>query len=247
MSKDMLQDVSEGLKHLKLPNIRLHLEDHLRLSESKSQSHLEFLYGLIKDEITGRERSNLDRRMKQAHFPVIKRFDNFDFTFQPSISVSRINNVRECRFIENAENIVFAGQTGVGKSHLALALGVEAIERGYKIFYTTVADLLDEMKLASTIGQLSKLQQKLLKFDALIIDELGYVQIDRLQGNFLFHLISKAYERTSIILTTNKDFSGWTEIFEDKIQVSAMLDRLLHHVNIFVITGESYRIKGPKR
>lgn len=246
MSKDMLQEVIEGLKRLKLSTLRRTLEDQLRLGESKSMSHLEFLNGLIKHEIAGRERSNLERRMKQAHFPVIKRFEDFDFAFQPSIPVSRINNIRECRFIENAENIVFAGQTGVGKTHLAIALGVEAVERGYKIYYTTVADLLDEMKLAFATGHLIKLQQKLLKFDGLVIDELGYVHVDRAQGNFLFQLISKAYERTTIILTTNKEFSGWSEIFEDKIQVAAMLDRLLHHVNIFVITGESYRIKGPK-
>lgn len=246
MSKSTLVEVIEGLKTLKLPTIRQNLSDHLRLGESKSLSHLEFLNGLIKAEAAGRDASRLARRMKHARFPVIKRFEDFDFSFQPSISLSRIASVRECRFIENAENIVFAGQTGVGKTHLAIALGVESVERGYSMYYTTIADLLEEMKLASLSGQLARLQQKILKCDGLVLDEIGYVQIDRQQGNFLFQLVSKAYERTSLIITTNKDFTGWSEIFEEKSQVPALLDRILHHANIFAITGESYRIKGPK-
>ena len=185
--------------------------------------------------------------MKAAKFPVIKRLEEFDYSFQPSLSQSRMASLRDCRWLEDATNLVFAGPAGVGKSHCAIGLGVEAIERGYKVYFTTVADLLDTMSLASAAGQLLKLQQKLLRFDGLILDELGYVKISRAQGNFLFRLISKAYEHTSIIITTNKDFSAWAEIFEDQVQVSAMLDRLLHHCVIFSISGESYRIKGPHR
>jgi DNA replication protein DnaC len=233
MSINSYSEVIEGLKRLKLSTIRHHLDDYLRLAETRSMSHLEFLTGLVKEELQGREESNYRRRLRAARFPMIKRLEEFDFTFQPSISENRVNSLRECRWIENAENVVFAGQAGVGKTHLSIGLGVEAIERGYKVYFSTVADLLDKMALAATTNQLFSLQKKLLKFDGLILDELGYERISRPQGNFLFRLISKAYENTSIIVTTNKDFAGWADIFEDQVQVSALLDRLLHHVALF--------------
>lgn len=246
MSNNTYEEVIEGLKQLKLSTIRTSLDNYLRLAESSSISHLDFFNGLIKEELKGREDSNYRRRLKAARLPVIKTLDEFDFSFQPSLSESRINCLKDCRWIENAVNLVFAGQTGVGKSHLSIGLSVEAIERGYKIYFTTVSDLLDQMNLAAATGQLLILQKKLLKYDGIILDELGYENISRNHGNFLFRLISKAYENTSIIITTNKDFSAWVDVFEDKVQVSALLDRLLHHVVIFAIKGESYRIKGPK-
>lgn len=246
MNNSTYDKVIEGLKRLKLSTIRANLEDYLRLAETRSISHIEFLNGLIKEELRGRDESNYSRRLKAARFPMVKTLDDFDFSFQPSLSETRINSLKECRWIENAENIVFAGQTGVGKSHLSIGLGVEAIERGYKIYFTTVSDLLDQMNLAEATDSLYALQKKLLKYDGIVLDELGYEKINRTHGNFLFRLISKAYENTSIIITTNKDFSGWADIFEDKIQVSALLDRLLHHAVIFAIKGESYRMKGPK-
>ncbi len=246
MSHKIYEEVIAGLKRLKLSTIRVNLDKYLSLAETQSLSHMDFLSELIKEELRGREESNYQRRLKAARFPVIKRLDDFDFLFQPSISESRINSLKGCRWIENAVNIVFAGQAGVGKSHLSLGLGVEAIERGYKIYFTTVVDLLDQMSLAAVTNKLHLLQKKLLKYDGIILDELGYEKISREQGNFLFRLMSKAYENTSIIITTNKDFSGWVDIFEDKVQVSALLDRLLHHVVVFAIKGESYRIKGSK-
>jgi len=246
MSNQVYDEVIAGLKRLKLSTIRTNLDDYLHLAETRSISHLAFLNELIKEELRGRDESNYRRRLKAARFPVVKTLDDFDFLFQPSISESRINSLKECRWIENAVNVVFAGQAGVGKSHLSIGLGVEAIERGYKIYFTTVSDLLDQMSFAAVTNKLHLLQKKLLKYDGIILDELGYEKISREQGNFLFRLMSKSYENTSIIITTNKDFSGWVDVFEDKVQVSALLDRLLHHVVIFAIKGESYRIKGSK-
>lgn len=246
MSNSTYDEVIAGLKRLKLSTIRTNLDDYLHLSETRSISHLEFLNKLIQEELRGRDESNYRRRLKAARFPAIKTLDDFDYLFQPSISESRINSLKECRWIENAVNVVFAGQAGVGKSHLSIGLGVEAIERGYKIYFTSVSDLLDQMSLAAATNRLFSLQKKLLKYDGIILDELGYEKINRQQGNFLFRLMSKAYENISVIVTTNKDFSGWADIFEDKVQVSALLDRLLHHVVIFAIKGESYRIKGNR-
>jgi DNA replication protein DnaC len=129
---------------------------------------------------------------------------------------------------------------------LAIALALVALERGYRVYFTMVADLLDQVNVATASGQLADFQKRLFKNDVVVLDELGYLKIDRHQGNFLFRLVSRAYERFSLIVTTNKDFSGWADIFEDTLQVSAMLDRLLHHSIIFNIQGDSYRIKGKK-
>jgi len=168
MSNQVYDEVIAGLKRLKLSTIRTNLDDYLHLAETRSISHLAFLNELIKEELRGRDESNYRRRLKAARFPVVKTLDDFDFLFQPSISESRINSLKECRWIENAVNVVFAGQAGVGKSHLSIGLGVEAIERGYKIYFTTVSDLLDQMSLAAATNQLLSLQKKLLKYDGII-------------------------------------------------------------------------------
>ncbi len=147
----------------------------------------------------------------------------------------------------NAVNLLLAGQSGTGKSHLAIALGLEAIKMGYKVYFTTVADLMDLVNAAEASGQIIQLQKRLLKQDVIVLDEIGYLKIDRTQGNFLFRLVSRAYEKFSLIITTNKDFSGWAEVFTDQVQVSAMLDRLLHHSVIFNIKGDSYRVKRNKK
>lgn len=237
------ESVVEDLRRLKLSTIRESLDAHLRLAQSKSLTYLEFLKGLTAEEIRGREESNYRRRLKSARFPIVKTLDEFDFAFQPSLAKDKIFQLKDCRWVANAVNLLFAGQSGTGKSHLAMALGLEAIQMGYKVYFTTVADLLDQVNAAEASGQILPLQRRLLKQDVVILDELGYLKIDRTQGNFLFRLVSHAYEKFSLMITTNKDFSGWAEIFTDQVQVSAMLDRLLHHAVIFNIQGDSYRVK----
>jgi DNA replication protein DnaC len=237
------ESVVEDLRRLKLSTIRESLDAHLRLAQSKSLTYLEFLKGLTAEEIRGREESNYRRRLKSARFPIVKTLDEFDFAFQPSLSKDKVLQLKDCRWVANAINLLLAGQSGTGKSHLAMALGLEAIQMGYKVYFTTVADLMDQVNAAEASGQIIQLRRRLLKQDVVILDELGYLKIDRSQGNFLFRLVSHAYEKFSLIITTNKDFSGWAEIFTDQVQVSAMLDRLLHHSVIFNIQGDSYRVK----
>ena len=125
-------------------------------------------------------------------------------------------------------------------------MGLQAIQKGYRVCFTTVADLMDQVNVATASGQLLALRKKLLKHDVIVLDELGYLKVDRSQGNFLFRLVSQAYETISLVITTNQDFSGWAEIFEDSVQVSAMLDRLLHHSIVFNIQGDSYRVQRRK-
>jgi DNA replication protein DnaC len=237
----------EDLRQLKLSTIRCNLDAHLHLAQSKSLTYLEFLRGLTAEELKGREESNHRRRLKSARFPAIKTLEEFAFSFQPSLSQEKILQLKDCRWVANAVNLLFAGQSGTGKSHLAIALGLEAIRCGYKVFFTTVADLMDQVNVAAATGQLLPLHKKLIKHDVLILDELGYLKIDQNQGNFLFRLVSQAYEKFSLVITTNKDFSGWAEIFQDQLQVTAMLDRLLHHSFIFNIRGDSFRVKRRKK
>ena len=243
MSPDF-EKVSQGLTRLKLPHLRVHLDDHLRLAQAKTLTYLEFLTGLIQEELNGREQANYQRRLKCAKLPIQKTLEGFDFDFQPSLAKGPLKQLKDCRWVANAENLIFAGQSGTGKTHLAIALTMAAIENGYKAYFTTVADLLDQVKVGRLTGRLGQLEAKLLKQDVIVLDELGYLKINQDQGNFLFRLISKAYERMALVITTNKDFSGWAAIFEDQVQVTAMLDRLLHHCHLFKIKGESYRIKG---
>ena len=241
------ESVIEDLRRLKLSTIRENLDAHLRLAQSKSLTYLEFFKGLTTEEVRGRDESNYQRRLKSARFPILKNLDQFDFAFQPTLSKEKILQLKDCRWVANAVNLLLAGQSGTGKSHLAIALGLEAIQMGYKVYFTTVADLMDQVNGAEASGQIIQLQKKMLKHDVIILDELGYLKIDRTQGNFLFRLVSHAYEKFSLIITTNKDFSGWAEIFADQVQVSAMLDRLLHHSVIFNIKGDSYRVKRRKK
>jgi DNA replication protein DnaC len=246
MTTTAFDELIGDLRQLKLSTMRQTLDDHLRLAQSKSLTYLEFLKGLTTEELKGREASAYRRRLKSARFPITKTLEDFDFLFQPSLTPERILQLKDCRWVANAVNLIFAGQSGTGKSHLAIALARGALERGYRVYFTTVADLLDQVNVATAGGQLAGFQKRLFKNDVVVLDELGYLKIDRNQGNFLFRLVSRAYERFSLIVTTNKDFSGWAEIFEDTLQVSAMLDRLLHHSIIFNIQGDSYRIKGKK-
>ncbi|HOK45372.1 MAG TPA: IS21-like element helper ATPase IstB [Bryobacteraceae bacterium] len=243
---DCYEDVVADLKALRLSSIRRHLDDHLRLAQSQSLTYIEFLRGLTREELQGREDSACRRRLQSAHFPALKTLEEFDFAFQPSIAQDKVLQLRDCRWVANAFNLIFAGQSGTGKTHLAVALAYTALRAGYRVYFSTVADLLDQVNVATANGQLQSLQKRLFRNQVIVLDELGYLKIDRLQGNFLFRLVTRAYEKFSLIVTTNKDFSGWVEIFEDPVQVTAMLDRLLHHSIIFNIKGDSYRIKRRK-
>ena len=240
------EQIIEDLKRLKLATMRQNLDAHLRLAQSKSLTYLEFLQGLTREELRGRQESNYRRRIKSARFPVVKSLDEFDFAFQPSLPREKVLQLKDCRWVAHGVNLLWAGQSGTGKSHLAIALGLQAIQKGYRVCFTSVADLMDQVNVATASGQLLALRKKLLKHDVIILDELGYLKVDRSQGNFLFRLVSQAYETISLVITTNQDFSGWAEIFEDSVQVSAMLDRLLHHSIVFNIQGDSYRVQRRK-
>jgi len=237
------QSLMENLKRLKLAYIRNNLDELLKFSRMKELSNLEFLNELIVKEVNERDENNIRKAVNKANFPFIKRIEDFDFSFQKSISSKKIKELKDCRWISEHINLIFLGPCGIGKTHLSVGLCLEAIEKGYSVFFSTVDELIRKFYLTLATGDFNKQLQKLLKNDVIVLDELGYLPMEESAANQIFQIVSKAYESKSIIVTSNKSFDKWGQIFKDSAITSAILDRLLHHSEIFVISGNSYRVK----
>jgi DNA replication protein DnaC len=185
--------------------------------------------------------------MRLAGFPIEKRLNDFDFKFQPSIDRASIRELASMRFIHNVENVVFLGPPGVGKTHLAIALGIEAVKAGFRVNFANASILVERLIKAEKENKLEERIRKLSKFQLLIIDELGYLPFDNLGAHCFFQLISRRYEKGSIIFTSNKSYGEWGEIFKDNVIAAAILDRILHHCTTINIKGDSYRLKDRRR
>jgi DNA replication protein DnaC len=189
-------------------------------------------------EISYRIKRRVDRNMTGAHFPVIKKIDNFDFGRVKGIGKSGAINLLDCRWIDNRENVLFFGPPGIGKTHLAIAFGVTAAEKGYKVCFKRITNLIKLLKTAEIQKASEYRIRRIMKSDLMIIDEIGYTPIEKREANLFFNMISEMYEKLSIIVTSNKSFN---------IMTTALLDRLLHHARVFTMDGESYRIKNKNK
>jgi len=201
------------------------------------------LYELTTLEMDFKQERAMNACVRVANFPFIKYLTDFDFGFQPSINKDKIMDFQTLRFVENSENILFVGSPGVGKTHLATSIGIECAKMRYSTYFITCHDLIAQLKKAHLENRLEARLKNYAKYKILIIDEVGYLPVDIESANILFQLISKRYEKHCTIITTNKPFSKWGEIFGDNILANAILDRLLHHSHIVNIAGRSYRIK----
>lgn len=235
------------LKTLKLPTINAECEKVASRCAQDNMDHLAFLLQLCELELLEREKRAAERRLKAARFPNIKTLDDFDFKAQPSLNKVLVTELMRCQYIEDRETVILIGNSGTGKTHLATALGMEACGRGKRVRFWKVTELVVQLMEAREERQLGRMKSQLAKLDLLILDELGYVPTSKLGAELLFDVISTAYERTSLIVTTNLPFENWTEVLGSERLVGATLDRLTHRCHILEANGESYRLQDARR
>ena len=232
-----------NLETLKLFKFKDKLDDYIDLINNKQKTIIDAIYELTELEIDSLKEKMIAHSIQFAGFPFYKTLDEFDFSFQPSINKELILDFNNLRFIERKENILFVGSPGVGKTHLATSIGIENARNNHSTYFINCNDLIQALKKAYLQNRLDDKLKTLSKYKLLIIDEVGYLPIDIESANMLLQLINKRYEKNSTIITTNKPFSKWGELFGDNMIANAILDRLLHHSHVINITGKSYRTK----
>jgi DNA replication protein DnaC len=238
-----MEAVREKMKTLRLSGAILSLESRNRYALDNKCSYLEFLEMLLEDECVRRKNNSFDRKLKASRMDPSKTLDVFDFRFQPDIDKRQIQELASCRFIGEKQNIIFMGKPGVGKTHLANAIGMTALQQGYEVMLVHANTLIDDLYRHKADGRYQAALRKYKRLDLLIIDELGFKRIPRNGLDDFFDVIRGRYEKGSIIITTNRTFEDWGGLFEDPVMASAIIDRLIHHAEIIKITGNSYRIK----
>lgn len=235
------------LKQLKLPTM---LREYAKLAEQCAQEGVDFqrfLLRLVEAEMLERDHRATERRIKAAKFPVVKSLDTFDYLAIPSLNKTLVLELARDEWIERRENVLCLGNSGTGKTHIALSLGLAACQRGMRVRFTTAAALVHELLEAQSEKRLLRLQRHLLRQALLIVDELGFVPLSKSGAEMLFEVFSQRYERTSTLVTSNLPFAEWTEVLGSERLTGALLDRLTHHVHILEMNGDSYRLKTSKQ
>ena len=239
-----LDPLPQQLASLQLPFLREHYAASAQEAAQKNWDHLEYLQYLIQGEFDQRGQRRIQRRIKEARFPVLKTLEQFRWDWPKKINRLAVQNLFRLAFLKDQANVIFLGTVGLGKTHLATALGYAACQEGHSVLFANTINVINELSAAQKDGAFKRHFKKYLTPEVLILDEIGYLPIDQRGADLLFQTISQRYERGSIILTTNKAFKQWPAIFNnDSTITSAVLDRLLHHAETIVIEGNSFRMK----
>ena len=243
----MLELLQEQMKSLKLTRTAEELPLLVQEASKRELSYTDFLQEVVSKELAAKHERHTTMKTTMARFPFHKTLDSFDFKFQPSIEQKVIRELATGRFIADADNVLLLGPPGVGKTHLGVGLGLKACALGYRTAFVTAAGLISSLMRSHNEGKLEEKLKHLVQPKLLIIDEIGYMPVERLGANLFFQLVSRRYERGSILVTSNQSLAGWGQVFGDQVIATAILDRLLHHSTIINIKGESYRLKEKRK
>lgn len=235
--------LKNNLKLLDLSTINDIFASESEKAVNESISYIEYLNILVSAEIESKRERSINYKIRNAKFPFIKTLESFDFDFQPCIDEIKIKELSSLGFIEKAENVLFLGPPGVGKTHLAIGIGLKACEQRIRTLFISAEALINELIIADFNKSLQETLEKYTRYPLLIIDELGFLPINKEAANLFFQFVSKKYEKTSVIITSNKSLNKWGEIFNDNVIAAAIVDRLIHHSHIFRVNGKSYRAK----
>jgi len=248
MSNNLVYErVHDNMLSLGLTTAEGIVDNWLSTASKRDISTMEVLDHLFEQEVSKRRISAIETRTRLSGIPVKKSIQDFDLNFQKSIGKKVINELCTLSFVHNAENLILLGPPGVGKTHIAIGLGMEAIKAGFSVYFINSATMIEKLKQAARQDKLEKKLKTLNKYKLLIIDEIGYLPFDQEASNLFFRLISRRYERGSTIFTANRSYSEWGEIFGDPVIATAILDRILHHSITLNIKGDSYRLKNRRK
>lgn len=240
---EKLELIKDYAKTLKLSHLNANASKIIESADVKELSYQDLLLDILKSEISLKDKKSQERLLKNAGFPMIKHIEDFDFNFQKSITTKQINRLIELEWIDRMFNLIFLGSPGVGKTHLAIAMGLKAVEAGYKVSFVSMDNLMHILKTQDISRKSKGKVNSILSSSLVIIDELGYLPITKDEANMFFQLISALHEQASIIITSNKGFEDWTELLGDDALTTAVLDRLVHKCELFNMTGKSYRLE----
>ena len=230
--------LQENLSRLKLSQAAEVLDTVVREAEKDKSSYLRFLDHLLEEEVAAKEKRRIQTAMKTAGLPVAKTIEEYDFSFHPNLNKKEVMALFDLNFISKQENVIFLGPPGVGKTHLAISLAIKACYHGFKVYFTTMDTLIKKLKESQSKGK------AYLTSSLVVVDEVGYLPIDTQEAYLFFQFVSYRYEKSSTIITSNKSFGDWQELFGDPVIATAVLDRLLHHCKVINIKGHSYRLRG---
>ncbi|MFI5489179.1 IS21-like element helper ATPase IstB [Micromonospora echinaurantiaca] len=244
MSELVTNRIQASATKLGLPHLAKTLQELTGRADTEAMGYLEFLDLVLEEELAVRDERRFRAGLRLSKLPHHKTLDDYDFSFQPDLDPRKVRDLATLAFVQAKANVAFLGPPGVGKTHIAVSLAVAACRAGFTVYFTTLDDMVRHLKAADAIGRLARKLQTYLRPAVLVIDEVGYQPLERPEANLVFQVISKRYEKGSTLLTSNKGFGEWGQVFGDEVLATAILDRLLHHCDVVPINGPSYRLKN---